>query len=127
AWHALVVGIVLPPGVHGPTGRVDEDRIVVVILADPVSVDLEPVDVFADVLEHEPKLTRSREQMMTLRGCRAEARRRIRVARPRAACHAEGRQDLAMHLTARMADGTMCARTHIQRLAYLRSEISSWV
>ena len=40
AVHPLVVRVVLPPGVHGASRRVDEDRVVVMVLADRVAVDL---------------------------------------------------------------------------------------
>ena len=52
ARHPLVVGVVLAPGVDGPARRVDEDRVVVVVLADRVAVDVQPVDVLANVHEH---------------------------------------------------------------------------
>ena len=53
ARHPLVVRVVLPPGVDGPAVRVDEHRVVVVVLADRVAVDVQPVDVLADVAQHE--------------------------------------------------------------------------
>ena len=61
----LVVGVVLAPGVDGPAGRVDEDRVVVVVLADGVAVDLERVDVLANVHEHERNLGPAGEQKVS--------------------------------------------------------------
>ena len=52
--HPLVVGVVLPPGVDRSARRVDQHRVVVVVLADGVALDVQPVDVLANVLQHGP-------------------------------------------------------------------------
>ena len=52
ARQPLVVRVVLAPGVDGKTVRADEHRVVVVVLADRVPVDVQPVDVLADVAQH---------------------------------------------------------------------------
>ena len=52
AGHALVVRVVLAPGVDRAAVRVDQDRVVVVVLTDRVTLDVQPVDVLTDVLQH---------------------------------------------------------------------------
>ena len=52
AVHPFVVRVVLPPGVDRLPVGIDEDRVIVVVLAHRMTVDVKPVYVLPDIHEH---------------------------------------------------------------------------